>query len=138
MSSAVIDASIAVAWCFKDEASPAIDLLYERIRDEGAIVPGLWHLEVSNVLLQAAKRGRISVGDAMDRLDLFAELPITVDPETSTRAWRETFALARTEGLTLYDASYLELAGRLRIDLLTKDFALAKAGRRLGVGIYPS
>ncbi len=52
-------------------------------------MPVLWHLELGNVLLQAEKRGRISATDASVRLDLIAELPISVDQEATVRAWRE-------------------------------------------------
>lgn len=138
MSEVVIDSSIALTWFFDDEASPETDRLFERVRDDGAIVPGLWHLELSNVLLQAEKRGRISAGDVMTRLELIAELPILVDQETTPRAWREVLAMARTEGLTTYDATYLELAARRGLPLLTKDNELAEAARRLGVAVSPA
>ena len=112
MTEAVIDSSIALTWCFEDEASAETDALFERVRDEGAVVPGLWRLELGNVLLQAERRGRISAGDVASRLDLIAELPISVDPETADRAWRDILTLARAERLTVYDAAYLELAAR--------------------------
>jgi hypothetical protein len=35
----VIDASIALSWCFEDEATPETDQLFESVRDEGAAVP---------------------------------------------------------------------------------------------------
>ncbi len=60
--------------------------LFERVRDDGAIVPGLWYLELSNVLLQAEKRGRIGTSDVAARLGLISELPISVDHETTARA----------------------------------------------------
>jgi predicted nucleic acid-binding protein len=97
VSALVIDSSAALSWCFEDEASPESDALFEQVRDEGAVVPGLWHLEVANVLLQAEKRGRIASSDVTMRLELIAELPITTDNETSARAWREILALARVE-----------------------------------------
>ncbi len=137
MSPVVLDCSIALTWCFEDEASPETDGLFERVRDEGAIVPGLWYLEVSNVLLQAEKRGRIGIGDVMTRLDLIAELPISVDQQTTVRAWRETLTLARAEGLTTYDATYLELSVRRGLPLLTKDNELADAAKRLGIAVFP-
>ena len=137
MSALVIDSSIALTWCFEDEASPETDLLFERVRDEGAIVPGLWHLEVSNVLLQAEKRGRIGAGDVALRLDLIADLPISVDHETTARAWREILTLARAEKLTTYDAAYLELAFRRGLPLLTLDDELAGAAKRLGLAVFP-
>jgi len=83
VSALVIDSSAALSWCVEDEASPESDALFEQVRDEGAVVPGLWHLEVANVLLQAEKRGRIASGDVTMRLELIAELPITTDNETS-------------------------------------------------------
>ena len=135
MSALVIDSSAALSWCFEDEASPESDALFERVRDQGAFVPGLWHLEVANVLLQAEKRGRIAAGDVAMRLELIAELPITTDNETTARAWREILALARAEGLTTYDASYLELAIRRGLPLQTKDEALIAAAERTGVSV---
>lgn len=138
MSAVVIDSSIALTWCFEDEASPETDLLFERVRDDGAVVPALWHLELGNVLLQAEKRGRITKDDVAVRLGLIAELPIAVDQETTIRAWREILTMARAERLTTYDSTYLELAVRRGLPLLTKDMELAAAARRLGVTVLPA
>lgn len=137
MTAGVVDSSIALTWCFEDEASPETDLLFERIRDQGAVVPALWHLEVGNVLLQAERRGRIGRADLTMRLALIAVLPISVDQETTSRAWRETLLLARAENLTAYDAAYLELAERRGLPLITKDNELGAAARRLGVIVFP-
>jgi predicted nucleic acid-binding protein len=131
VNGAVIDSSIALSWCFEDEASPETDVLFERVRDDGAIVPELWSLEVSNVLLQAHRRGRISAGDMALRLELMAGLPVAIDPETAGRAWREILVTARETGLSVYDAAYLELAVRRGLPLLTKDGELASAARKL-------
>ena len=135
MNALVIDSSVALAWCFEEEASPTSDVRLEQVRDEGAVVPGLWHLEVANVLLQAEKRGRITAADIAMRLELIAELPINTDNETAARAWREILALARAEGSTTYDAAYLELAIRRGLPLLTKDKALIGAAARTGVAV---
>jgi predicted nucleic acid-binding protein len=135
VSALVIDSSAALSWCFEDEASPASDAFFERVRDQGAVVPGLWHLEVANVLLQAEKRGRITAADIAMRLELIAQLPIATDNETTARAWHEILGLARTEGLTTYDATYLELAIRRGLPLQTKDEALIAAAKRIGVAI---
>jgi len=135
VSALVIDSSAALSWCFEDEASPEWDVLFERVRDRGAVVPGLWHLEVANVLLLAERRGRIATGGVAMRLELIAQLPITTDNETTVRAWREILALARAEALTTHDATYLELAIRRGLPLLTKDEALIGAAKRCGVGV---
>jgi predicted nucleic acid-binding protein len=135
VSTLVIDSSAALSWCFEDEASSRSDALFEQVRDQGAVVPGLWHLEVANVLLQAEKRGRITAADVTVRLELIAELPIVTDNETTARAWREILALARAEGLTTYDATYLELAIRRGLPLVSRDEALITAAKRSGVAV---
>jgi predicted nucleic acid-binding protein len=137
MSAVAIDSSIALTWCFEDEASPETDALFDRVRNDGAFVPALWYLELGNVLLQAEKRGRIRAADVATRLQLIADLPISVDQETTARAWREILTLARTERLTTYDATYLELALRLDLPLMTRDNELGAAARRLRVAVLP-
>lgn len=133
----VLDASIALAWCFEDEASPETDAIADDVRDRGAVVPGLFQLEVGNILLQAERKGRLSTSDVAIRLALIAELSIATDPETAGRGWRETLTLARTHGLTTYDAAYLELALRKGASLATRDRTLATAARELGVTVRP-
>jgi predicted nucleic acid-binding protein len=137
VTAGVVDSSIALTWCFEDEASPETDRLFERVRDDGAVVPGLWHLEVANVLLQAERRGRIGRADVARRLMLISDLPIATDQETTPRAWRETLSLARAENLTAYDAAYLELAERRGLPLMTRDNELGAAAKRLGVTVFP-
>jgi predicted nucleic acid-binding protein len=137
VSTVALDASAAIAWCFMDEASPRSYALLDRVQAEGALVPQLWHLELGNALVQAERRGRITSADVALRLELIGQLPIEVDRETVPRALRETLALARGEGLTTYDATYLELAIRCGLPLATKDAALTRAAMRLGVATLP-
>ncbi|MEI6066360.1 MAG: type II toxin-antitoxin system VapC family toxin [Methylococcaceae bacterium] len=112
MTGFVLDCSIAVSWCFEDEASEVCDALLERVRDEGALVPSLGHLELGNVMIQAERRGRVMSADVTTRLELIGDWPIVTDDETPLRALHEILALARAENLTAYDAAYLELAIR--------------------------
>lgn len=133
----MIDASVTLAWCFEDEASPETDAIADRVRLEGALVPGLFQLEICNILLQAERKGRLSASDVAIRLALLGELPIATDPETAGRAWRDVMALARSHALTSYDAAYLELALRKGAGLATRYKALAGAARGLGVVVSP-
>jgi predicted nucleic acid-binding protein len=134
----VLDASLALSWLFDDEATAETDRLLDRVRHEGAIVPALWRLELGNILLQAERRGRISRESIAERLMLIARLPISVDPETNARAWRDTLDIARSERLSAYDAAYLELALRRGAPLLTLDQELATAARCRGCDVHPS
>ena len=137
MSAFVLDCSIAVAWLFEDEATPETDALLDRLKDDSALVPGLWHLELGNVLTQAERRKRISVARTAAHLERLGRLPIVTDTETERRALRETLTLARTYGLTTYDAAYLELAMRRGVELATRDKALIRAARGVEVRTLP-
>jgi predicted nucleic acid-binding protein len=137
VTSFVLDCSIAVTWCFDDEATPETDALMDRVKEYGAFVPSLWPLEVANVLLLAERRGRSSPAHITSFVQRLDTLPIHVDGETASRALGGILPLARSEGLTTYDASYLDLAMRLGLPLATKDEALKKAGGRAGVALLP-
>ncbi len=133
----VIDASVALAWCFKDEATPTTDALVPLVRRDGATVPAHWLLEVTNALLVAERRGRIARNDVATHLRTIAALGVQVDPETDRRVGHDILALARTDGLSIYDAAYLELAQRLAVPLATLDKELATAARKSGVTVRP-
>ena len=133
----VVDASIALTWCFEDEVTAATEAIEVRVEEEGAIVPGLWRLEIANALLIAERRGRIARAGIEQRLELLAALPIDTDAKTDGRTWNDTLLLARAERLTLYDASYLELAIRVDAPLVTLDRELARAARGMGVPVAP-
>ena len=138
MTAFVLDCSIAAAWLFEDEASPETDNLLAYLKDGGASVPNLWHLEVSNVLIQAEKRGRITPAQIAARLELLGSLPIRTDIETALRTFREIITLARDQKLTTYDAAYLELAIRQGVPLATQDKALIRAAKTVEVEILPA
>jgi predicted nucleic acid-binding protein len=137
VSGFVLDASITAAWCFEDEADPAVDGLLDGLKTQGAIVPVLWPLEVANVLLQAERRGRITMTTVDGRLAAFAALPITVDTSPWHRLRVAMLALARLYRLTAYDAAYLELAIRERLPLATRDKALMRACDAAGIAVLP-
>jgi predicted nucleic acid-binding protein len=62
----VIDASIALAWCFEDEASDETDAVAHDVIASGGLVRSLFHLEFANVLLHAERRGRISASEMLN------------------------------------------------------------------------
>lgn len=134
----VVDGSVAVTWCFADEASPESDALLDRMQETGAVVPALWHLEIGNVLLQAERRGRLTAADQAARVALLCRLPLETDAETTSRALSEILLLARAQRLTTYDAAYLELAARRGLPLATRDPELRTAAEQLGVALLPA
>ena len=135
MTASVIDCSVAVTWCFEDQATAASDGLLDRLGDEPAAAPAIWPLELGNVLAMAERRGRIDAAQLAECVALLHELPVAIDEESPQRALDEVLALTRAEGLTTYDASYLELAMRLGVPLATQDKALRQAAEKLGTPI---
>lgn len=106
-----------------------------QVTEKGAIVPSLWSLEVGNVLLIAERNKRISSEQRHKALYTLTELPITVDTMTAHHAWLETMELAENYGLSLYDASYLELSLRCSLPLATFDKALKQAAKMTGITV---
>ena len=135
MTAFVLDASIALAWCFADEATPAADAVLDRLAEEEAAAPALWRLEVANALAMAERRGRLSVAGLTRSVALLQKLAVALDAEGSERAFHDLLDLARSERLTVYDAAYLELALRLGVPLASKDGKMRKAAARLGLAL---
>jgi predicted nucleic acid-binding protein len=131
----VLDASIALAWCFPDENSPVADHVADIFRRDGvASVTPFWSHEVLNALLVGEKKKRISEALIQVFLDDLAKLSIVVDkPQPAGTVFTKTQALCREHGLTAYDAAYLELAIRNELPLATIDKALRKAAQAAGV-----
>lgn len=127
----VIDASVAVAWCFEDEATDASEAVLDQLRTDHAAVPAVWPLEVANVLLVAERRGRLSEAQGLRFLELLAQLPIDVDDSPTDKAG--IVAAGRRHELSSFDASYLMLAERLGTSLATLDRRLAQAAGNAGV-----
>ena len=124
MALVVIDSSLAAAWLLDDEHNPLADSLISNFGEDRGIVPQLFHFEISNTLLMAERRNRITGTGIQECLDAFSELPVSTDHATNFGA---CFHLARKHNLTFYDALYLELAIRRDASLATLDNALAKA-----------
>jgi predicted nucleic acid-binding protein len=129
----VLDASVTAAWCFRNEASAHSTALLESLRQRQAVVPGLWHIETANMLLQAERRRRITEADCVVLIEFVAALPVETDIGSESRAHRAILDLARRHNLTAYDATYLDVALRRDLPLATRDRDLAAAAREAGV-----
>lgn len=129
----VLDNSVALAWCFEDEQTPAVMDLLDRVTENGATAPLLWPLEVLNGLLMAERRRRLDAAKRAEMAALLRALPITLDMDTVERSWDATAGLAERFRLSVYDAAYLELAQRRRLPLASLDRALRDAASALGL-----
>lgn len=134
----VIDASVTLSWVYTDEHSAASDALLAQVADKGAVVPALWRLEIANALQVGIKRKRIDNAYRDSTIQKFLRLPIEIDADTNDFAWTTTLKLAETHQITVYDASYLELALRRGLPLATRDDQLAASASRAGAILLPT
>jgi predicted nucleic acid-binding protein len=129
----VLDASVAMAWCFEDEGTPDADRVLSTLERDVALVPSIWPLEVANALCVAERRKRLQASDSARFAELLYALPITVEPAPLERVLGPVLALARAQGLSSYDAAYIELAMREGLLLATLDGRLRASAKRVGV-----
>jgi predicted nucleic acid-binding protein len=117
------------------ERTPGADAVLTEVTENGAVVPALWRLEVANALQMAVRRKRIDAAFRDSALTQLSRLSISADPETDAYAWTVILQLADRSQLTLYDAAYLELAGRRGLPLATLDRNLRDASAALGIAL---
>jgi predicted nucleic acid-binding protein len=137
-ASFVLDASVTMSWLLGDanaESSRYAASVLEALRhpDVRARVPGIWALEIANVLARAEARNLLTEAQSNAFLEMLAHAGIDSEDGTFARALTDALHLARRYGLSSYDASYLELALRTGLPLATLDTDLARAAARAGV-----
>jgi len=132
MASAIIDASIASAWCFPDEQTDYTKAVFLAVSSSAvdARAPRLLAYEIRNSVLMGVRRKRINRADAEEFLLALNDLNITFNEPVSYNA---VFHLAEKHGLTVYDAAYLNLALEEKLPLATLDRQLIDAAKKAGV-----
>ena len=136
MKQAVADASFCGAWILPDEWSAEADRLLARTV-KGAVqlvVPAPWHYEMGNLLRSAVRRRRLTVEDMWLGLEAVNRVSLSMEDLPGAPARRRILHLALQFDLSFYDASYLELADRLKVPLHTSDACLKSATKQLGLG----
>lgn len=130
----IADSSVGVAWAVPSQASSATDDLLDAVAaGTPLVVPTLWSLEVANALLVLLRRKRILAPERDRALAALARLPLLVDEEGPRLALGRISALAGEQGLSVYDAAYLELAMRRKLPLASRDQALCQAAQNCRV-----
>jgi predicted nucleic acid-binding protein len=129
----VVDASVALAWCFSDESSESADRALGRLEQDEALAPAIWPLEVANGLRTAERRGRLDLADLAHVRELLLSLPVQIESVLLGAALGEVMDVARQLELTAYDAAYLALAARHGVALATVDERLRRACEKAGV-----
>lgn len=132
----VVDANVTLATVLTSDANYSDRLLRRFENGESGLVPSLWHLEVLNALLSRERRKTITPEDRDEALDIIRSYAVETDDlsaEETTIA--QVTRLAKLHQLTAYDASYLELAIRSSLPIITLDQAIIQAAAREGVAV---
>lgn len=136
MEGLVLDASVTMTWCYPDEHSNFSHKVLDALEDRQAVVPSLWAVEVANALIVGERRQRLTPSDIAHFFELLNGLSIETDTQTASKALSDTLQLARLHGLSVYDATYLELAMREGLTLTTLDTKLKTAAEAVGIRIF--
>lgn len=131
----VLDASVAVSWCFEDQQTAFSEAVLGALRRDAApVVPPLWMYEVVNVLALAQRKGVIDKATVATFWNKVSRAAAIVENANDTA--HKIIELSQQHGLTAYDAAYLELALREGLPLATLDKELEKAARSAGALLF--
>ena len=131
--SLVLDASVTLAWCFKDESSDRADHVLDQLVHQRALAPPIWPYEVANALIVAERRKRLTARDTATALEMLAQLPVDVDHWRTEDIFGHIPAVARKYQLSAYDAAYVCLAKRENVPFATLDARLRKVAVKLSI-----
>ncbi|MCM2254705.1 MAG: type II toxin-antitoxin system VapC family toxin [Vicinamibacteria bacterium] len=126
-----------MAWVHPGQATSATESMLDALVQGAAVeVPALWPLEVANALTVLVRRKKLTAEERQQALGWLGGLALRVDHEMAALAFSRLAELAMTHEISVYDAAYLELAQRRRLELACKDGPLREAARRAGVKLW--
>ncbi len=130
----VIDPSMALAWALPDEVSEDADQFLGQV-ESGSVfwVPPWGWYEITNALLMAQRRKRLSEVGRIRLIELYRGRPIETDMALDSDTIGRLSALSTEYNISAYDAAYLELAQRRGMGLATVDRRLRSAAQNAGV-----
>ena len=136
MADFVLDASLALTWCFKDEQTDFTQKVLARLEaGEGAIAPALWGLEVGNAMRSGVRRKRIVEEDVSEQLQLLLDLSVQLVDQSGRTMLQEITPLALKHDLSVYDAAYFHLAQQRNLPLATLDGPLRRVVEKAGLPV---
>lgn len=99
-------------------------------------MPALWWYELGNVLTVAQRRRILTRADAEKAISLYGQFHFKTDIVENMEHVHRLSEIAREYALSVYDASYLELAMRLGASIATLDQQILKAAAKSGVQLW--
>lgn len=133
----VLDASVALNWLSlpSQPFREAAFRILEGLDDYVTYVPTIWHLEVAHAAMRAERSGMATASMLTKFSEILSRVPFS-EEQRPTQLWlAASVSLARKHSLTVYDASYLELALATGATLATFDQKLCAAAQTCGVSV---
>jgi predicted nucleic acid-binding protein len=131
----VLDASTIIAAVSPGEAVADARRILEEALRTGASAPSLLIYECANVLQVKHRRSLFDEATRDELLDIVVSLPITYHAPRQSDFGRRIVPMAARLGLSVYDASYLDLALRNGEALASADRRLREAASNEGVAL---
>jgi predicted nucleic acid-binding protein len=117
----VVDASVAIKLYLAEALAAEAHVLFGYLADPTTVfhVPDLFYVECANILWKQVQRGSATAAQVASHYAALTALPIQRTPTYDLGA--DALAIAATHGITAYDASYVALAHRQAVPLITAD-----------------
>lgn len=124
----VVDASVLIAVIVNETEK---EQLVAVTQDAELIAPMSVHWEIGNAFSSLLKRGRVTIEQALQAIDMYLEIPVRfVEVELAN-----SLELAGALGIYAYDAYLLRCAEKYRLPLLTLDKQLIQAAKNRGISV---
>ena len=120
----VVDASALAAVAFEESRA---EEMAAQLRGCRLYAPALLHFELAHVCLKKIGERPAERDSILKQMSVALELPVQLE----SIEHHEVVTLGARHNLSAYDASYLWLAGKLGIALVTGDTKLGKAATKL-------
>jgi len=130
----VIDASVGIKLFLAEPLSERADALFDHLTDAlpaRFYVPDLFFVECANILWKYVRR--FGYPPEAARQDVADLVRLPVRPVSTAALAESALLLAMTWEITAYDATYVALADRLSLPLVTSDEALVR--KLIGAGL---
>lgn len=132
----VLDGSATMPWLLGDDPSGYSNRVLQSFSSERAFVPVIWQLEVAQALMSLEHHARLATQESERFATLLGSLPISTEPQFQQRVFGSVLDLSREFNLSVFDATYLELAIRNSLPLATLQTQLRDAAMNSGVAVY--
>lgn len=134
----VLDASVMLAWLFREPALASRPQIQTLLAQETLIVPAHWPAEIGNALVVNARRGRIAKSDLANMIESLQAFAVSPQAPPESEYFEPLLRFAQMHQLTFYDALYVQLALETESTLATLDDDMRKAARQLGLNLLPA